>query len=34
MMSIDNQPAAQATEALIHHYGRLVFQVFSVIDEC
>ena len=27
MMSIDNQPAAQATEALIHHYGRLVFQV-------
>jgi RNA polymerase sigma factor (sigma-70 family) len=26
-MSIDTQPAAQATEALIHHYGRLVFQV-------
>ena len=27
MMSIDTQPAAQATEALIHQYGRLVFQV-------
>src|SRR5260370_5030129 len=27
MMSIDTQPAAQAVEALIHHYGRLVFQV-------
>ena len=27
MMSIDSQPAAQATEALIHQYGRLVFQV-------
>src|SRR5260370_4163975 len=27
MMSIDIQPAAQATEALIHQYGRLVFQV-------
>jgi len=26
-MSIDSQPPAQATEALIHHYGRLVFQV-------
>ena len=26
-MSIDSQPAVQATEALIHHYGRLVFQV-------
>jgi RNA polymerase sigma factor (sigma-70 family) len=26
-MSIDIQPAAQATEALIHQYGRLVFQV-------
>src|SRR5260221_5671169 len=26
-MSIDTQPAAQATEALIHQYGRLVFQV-------
>jgi DNA-directed RNA polymerase specialized sigma24 family protein len=27
MMSIDTMPAAQATEALIHQYGRLVFQV-------
>ena len=27
MMSIDTLPAAQATEALIHQYGRLVFQV-------
>jgi RNA polymerase sigma-70 factor (ECF subfamily) len=27
MMSIDTQPAAQAVEALIHQYGRLVFQV-------
>src|SRR5258708_30268144 len=27
MMSIDSQPATQATEALIHQYGRLVFQV-------
>src|SRR2546421_7845967 len=26
-MSIDTQSAAQATEALIHQYGRLVFQV-------
>jgi RNA polymerase sigma-70 factor (ECF subfamily) len=26
-MSIDTIPAAQATEALIHEYGRLVFQV-------
>src|SRR5260221_402973 len=26
-MSIDTQPAAQAVEALIHQYGRLVFQV-------
>jgi RNA polymerase sigma-70 factor, ECF subfamily len=26
-MSIDTQPAAQATEALIHDYGRLIFQV-------
>src|SRR5438270_414423 len=26
-MSMDTQPAAQATEALIHQYGRLVFQV-------
>ncbi len=27
MMSIDTQPAAQAVEALIHQYGRLVFRV-------
>src|SRR5229473_5293723 len=27
MMSIDTMPAAQAVEALIHDYGRLVFQV-------
>jgi RNA polymerase sigma factor (sigma-70 family) len=27
MMSSDTQPAAQAVEALIHQYGRLVFQV-------
>ena len=27
MMSIDTLPAAQAVEALIHQYGRLVFQV-------
>ena len=27
MMSIDTQPAAQAVEALIHQYSRLVFQV-------
>jgi RNA polymerase sigma factor (sigma-70 family) len=26
-MSIDTQPVAQAVEALIHQYGRLVFQV-------
>src|SRR5207248_6564993 len=26
-MRIDTQPAAQAVEALIHQYGRLVFQV-------
>jgi len=26
-MSTDTQPAAQAVEALIHQYGRLVFQV-------
>jgi RNA polymerase sigma factor (sigma-70 family) len=26
-MSIDTQPAAQAVEALIHQYGRLVFRV-------
>src|SRR5258708_19462350 len=26
-MSIDTLPAAQATETLIHQYGRLVFQV-------
>src|SRR5258706_12681969 len=26
-MSIDTRPAAQAVEALIHRYGRLVFQV-------
>jgi DNA-directed RNA polymerase specialized sigma24 family protein len=26
-MSVDIQPAAQAVEALIHQYGRLVFQV-------
>jgi DNA-directed RNA polymerase specialized sigma24 family protein len=26
-MSSDTQPAAQAVEALIHQYGRLVFQV-------
>src|SRR4051812_20668886 len=26
-MSIDTTPAAQAVEALIHDYGRLVFQV-------
>ncbi len=27
MMGIDSMPAAQATEALIHQYGRLVFRV-------
>jgi RNA polymerase sigma factor (sigma-70 family) len=27
MMGIDTMPAAQATEALIHQYGRLVFRV-------
>jgi DNA-directed RNA polymerase specialized sigma24 family protein len=27
MMSIDTQSAAEATEALIHLYGRLVFKV-------
>jgi RNA polymerase sigma-70 factor, ECF subfamily len=27
MMSSDTQPAAQAVQALIHQYGRLVFQV-------
>ena len=26
-MSIDTMPAAQAVEALIHDYGKLVFQV-------
>ncbi len=26
-MTIDTMPAAQAVEALIHQYGRLVFQV-------
>jgi RNA polymerase sigma-70 factor, ECF subfamily len=33
-MSIDTQPAAQAVEALIHDYGRLVFRViFGVTGE-
>src|SRR5258706_7614174 len=27
MMGIDSMPAAQATEALIYQYGRLVFRV-------
>src|SRR5260370_33111331 len=27
MIGIDTMPVAQATEALIHQYGRLVFQV-------
>jgi DNA-directed RNA polymerase specialized sigma24 family protein len=27
MMGIDTMPAAQAVEALIHQYGRLVFRV-------
>jgi RNA polymerase sigma-70 factor (ECF subfamily) len=33
-MSIDILPAAQATEALIHQYGRLVFQViYGLTDD-
>ena len=34
MMSIDTQPAAQAVEALIHQYGRLVFRViYGLTDD-